>query len=68
MDEKIGSFADVAVTAARMATGVLGWPPEQFWQATVTDLVLALEGRNGSGDAGADASDLARLLKEFPDE
>lgn len=54
--------------AARIATGVLGWPPEQFWRATPQELRLAIEGRLGRG-AAADfgRADLAALMARFPD-
>lgn len=62
-------FADAAARAARVATGLLGWSPDSFWAATPADLLLALEGATGGGDAkpAADANALATLLKEFPD-
>lgn len=60
-------FSDVALAAARLATGRLGWTPEQFWAATVRDLVLALEGRCGGHVPGAARADLERLMREFPD-
>ncbi len=44
-------FASVARSAAMVATGLLGWPPEQFWRATPAELQLALEGRFGSAPA-----------------
>lgn len=62
-------FADTCADAARLAMGLLGWPPETFWRATPQDLRLALEGRLGrSGEAEFGRADLARLMVRFPDE
>lgn len=44
-------FADVARTAATVATGILGWMPDAFWQATPIELQQALEGRFGVSPA-----------------
>jgi hypothetical protein len=66
--ERPRSFADLACAAARTATGLLGWSPDEFWQATVADLLLALDARAGPDRACGSRADLARLLQEFPDE
>lgn len=61
-------FAAAAERAARVATGVLGWPPPCFWAATPAELATALEGAMGvTGDAGLDAGGLARLMERIPD-
>ncbi|WP_194744709.1 phage tail assembly chaperone [Thermaurantiacus tibetensis] len=60
-------FSEFALAAARLATGRLGWTPDQFWAATVCDLVLALEGRFGGQIPAAVRADLERLMREFPD-
>ncbi len=41
-------FVDLARSAAALATGQLGWLPQQFWDATVVELRTALEGRFGA--------------------
>jgi uncharacterized phage protein (TIGR02216 family) len=61
------SYADFARLAARVATGVLGWPPDRFWDSTPADLRLAIEGRFGATPAAGMAADLERLMREFPD-
>ncbi len=61
------SFAEFAGLAARVATGVLGWSPDQFWSATLADLRLAIEGRFGTSPAAGMAAELERLMREFPD-
>lgn len=63
-------FRQLAVTAGRAATGVLGWSPDAFWTATPVELAIALEGRLGiASDAGhpVGAADLRRLMQEMPD-
>ncbi|MBV7255203.1 phage tail assembly chaperone [Pacificimonas sp. WHA3] len=37
-------FQKSARTACGLACGRLGWSPSAFWEATPTDLILALEG------------------------
>lgn len=57
-------FADLARSAAAVATGQLGWLPEHFWNATVSELRTALEGRLGkSASAPLGRSELAALEK-----
>jgi uncharacterized phage protein (TIGR02216 family) len=63
----MAEFEAFAVTAARVATGVLGWTPAMFWEATVAELRLALEGRVGPQAEPGSRGDLERLLREFPD-
>jgi hypothetical protein len=40
-------FAELARSAAALATGQLGWAPQQFWDSTVFELRTALDGRAG---------------------
>lgn len=44
-------FRTLARSAAVVATGLLGWPPARFWEATPAELQLALEGRFGTAAA-----------------
>lgn len=57
--------------AARVATGVLGWSPAMFWDATVAELLTAIEGRFGHEASGVSLplaiADLNRLKERFPD-
>lgn len=55
----------------QVGMGVLGWPPSEFWGATMFDLCAAVEGyleKNGAetaGDeAGLDMHDLAELRRK----
>lgn len=62
-----GDFEAFARLAARIATGVLGWTPDQFWDATVCELRLAMEGRTGRLETAAGFDELRRLMETFPD-
>ena len=54
--------------AQAFALGVLLWPPESFWLATPRELIAAAEGLTGrTAVAPADAADLDRLMRAFPD-
>ena len=62
-------ISETCADAARIATGLLGWTPEDFWQATPQDLRLAIEGRLGRGETvGFGQAELAALMARFPDE
>lgn len=64
----MSALAAMCEDAARVATGVLGWSPEQFWRSTPQDLRLAVEGRLGRGAASDfGREDLAALMARFPD-
>lgn len=55
-------FADLARNAAQVATGKLGWTPDQFWQSTAAELAQAIEGRaEPSGPPPLDRRALDRL-------
>lgn len=67
----MAGFAALALAAARVATGVLGWSPERFWGATAAEVLTAIEGRFGDLAAGTvtplAADDLRRMQERFPD-
>jgi len=44
----VTGFAELARSAARVATGQLGWTPRLFWSSTVAEFQDALEGRFGT--------------------
>lgn len=65
-----GEFAALALAASRVATGILGWPPDLFWRATPAELAHAIAGRIGGPEGAAmplRSADLARLIEEMPD-
>jgi hypothetical protein len=65
------SFAETARALAGQAGLLLGWRPDDFWQATPDELETALgalAGVTGGGDAAPiDATLLARLRALHPD-
>lgn len=57
---------------AGLASALLNWQPQQFWQATPVEFFSALQAWQrhvlGPGtDDGATAQDLSRLTALFPD-
>ncbi|WP_430428074.1 phage tail assembly chaperone [Parasphingorhabdus sp.] len=55
-----------------MVSGICGWTPDQFWNATPTELaaIFAAFADNGSGQFGhapPGADQLAKLKETFPD-
>lgn len=61
-------FGTGAARLAGFAGAVLGWSPDQFWQATPAELagvVAALSGEGGA--APPDATTIARMREAFPD-
>ena len=58
-------FADLARSAAAIATGQLGWSPAAFWESTVAEFEDALAGRSGSSlSTPLGRSELADLEKK----
>ena len=60
------SFADSALKLAGQTALLLGWRPDDFWNATPADLATILSALSPSGDA-ADGATLSQLMKVFPD-
>ena len=56
--------------ALAFGLGHLRWSPDTFWRATPRELAAAAAGLSGLalGPAPANADDLARLMRAFPDE
>lgn len=54
------------------ALGVLGWSPDTFWTATITEFNAAVDGWNRAhGGASPDAmsrEELEDMMREYPDE
>ena len=52
--------------------GVLGWPPETFWRATLRELVAAIDGFNrrqggkSSRQVAAEQDELRALMASVP--
>jgi hypothetical protein len=63
-------FRNDAARLAGLAGALLGWRPGDFWSATPAELAAILvvaAGGGGDGGCGADADDLERLRRIFPD-
>jgi hypothetical protein len=61
-------FSDGAARLAGLAGGLLGWRPDEFWQATPAELATIVRALAGDGGGAASGADLARLKEMFPDE
>lgn len=59
-------FAELARSAAMIATGLLGWMPDEFWRATPAELQLALNGRFGVSQS-LSREELDRLRERLGD-
>ena len=60
-------FSDTAGRLAGIAGALLGWRPEEFWNATPAELAAVLGAVRGDGAPTADTADLARLKEMYPD-
>jgi hypothetical protein len=60
-------FSELARAAAALATGQLGWRPDEFWAATMAELRLAIEGRFGPPVAPLARVELERLREGLAD-
>jgi uncharacterized phage protein (TIGR02216 family) len=60
-------FRDAAARLAGFAGALLGWRPDEFWNATPAELAAVLGAMSGGDVTGADGADLARLKEMFPD-
>jgi hypothetical protein len=64
------AFADHAVRLAGLTSMLIGWRPDEFWNATPAELasvLTVLAGAEGEGMAAADGATLARLKEMYPD-
>lgn len=59
-------FGQIASRLFGAATLLLGWRPNEFWEATPAELAAALL-PDGAGDA-PEADEIAELMRRFPDE
>ncbi|WP_414900302.1 phage tail assembly chaperone [Sphingomonas flavalba] len=59
-------FAESAARLAGVAGALLGWRPDEFWDATPAELAAVIGALAGETPA-ADGGDVARLMEMFPD-
>lgn len=60
-------FSEAAARLAGMAGAVLGWRPEDFWQATPAELAGVVAVLTGGGSTPMTRDELALLEERFPD-
>jgi uncharacterized phage protein (TIGR02216 family) len=60
-------FGEAAARLCGLASVLLGWRPGEFWDATPTELTIALQPPSTSIDA-PDRATIDELLRRFPDE
>lgn len=61
------TFADVAAQLAARTALILGWRPDDFWNATPAELLGILQAMAGDGEAPPSADVVRRLMMRFPD-
>lgn len=60
-------FAAGAARLGHVASALLGWRPDEFWNSTPAELALAIC-PPGDADGGPDRATIETLMKIFPDE
>ncbi len=61
------SFGAGAARLCHAASLLLGWRPDEFWNATPAELALALLAPGGDGEA-VDRATIEQLKRRFPDK
>ena len=60
-------FSAGARRLAGVAGALLGWRPDEFWNATPDELAAVLEAMSGGRGEGVTRADVTRLERMFPD-
>ena len=60
-------FSEAAARLAGLAGAMLGWRPDEFWNATPAELAAVMSALVGDAPQPVSADDLARLKEMFPD-
>jgi uncharacterized phage protein (TIGR02216 family) len=60
-------FGDCAARLCGAVSLLLGWRPDEFWNATPAELALALQTMTAPAD-GPDAKTIEALRQRFPDQ
>lgn len=63
----MASFGDAAAQLSSAASAVLGWRPDDFWNATPAELALALQFPGGAAEP-PDSMTIEELRRRFPDK
>lgn len=61
------TFRESAARLAALVGRATGWPPNIFWEATPSEVMLALGIEPGGGE-GPTRSAMEALMTRFPDE
>ena len=61
------SFAQGAAELARLAARLLGWRPDDFWQATPAELATILAPDPEDGAQAVSRRDMQTLMERDPD-
>ena len=60
------SFGEAAAKLSAAASQLLGWRPDEFWNATPAELALAFQPPSDAVEA-PNAKTIAQLRERFPD-
>ncbi len=60
-------FAENAARLAGFSGAILGWRPDEFWNATPAELSQIMTALSPDTDVAADAAVLSKLQDLFPD-
>jgi uncharacterized phage protein (TIGR02216 family) len=63
----MASFGVAAAALGSAASAVLGWRPNEFWEATPAELALALQFPGGAAEP-PDPTTIEELRQRFPDQ
>jgi Phage tail assembly chaperone protein, TAC len=61
------TFTDTAVKLFGQSAVLLGWRPDEFWDATPAELACVLSAMLTQSDTPPDTDDLQKLMELFPD-
>ena len=57
------SFGDAAARLAGLATRMLGWPPQAFWETTPAELAAIFDNDDGQSDAPLSRAELDAMME-----
>ncbi|HMT40523.1 phage tail assembly chaperone [Sphingorhabdus sp.] len=61
------SFAEIARMLAGQSALLLGWRPDDYWNATPAELLAILNAVPRPEEDAADGAKLSALMEQFPD-
>ena len=60
-------FGEAAARLCCAASMLLGWRPDEFWNATPAEMAMALQPPKGAAE-GPDPTAIEELRRRFPDD